>query len=132
MTVLLRAKALVSLYKNSKNCMDKSLILGKTPAVPGQRWDIEYMLPGKDCVRVPIVPIRTMLFRIRCCADHPLDGSGGFAAARNMAYDLPRLSTYHRHGFFRILTPLRADGVIFATLVTLSALAPQSVDHALT
>ena len=100
----LYTEAVIGLHKNSKNSLEILQLSGETPAAPRQCWDImaqisvdtlygkgvifvvdiENMLSWKDYIQIPVVSIRTIIFRVRSCIDHSLDRPGPFVLAHGM------------------------------------------------
>ena len=115
--VFVKATAVISCNKNRKNRLKILQFTRKTTAAPCQCGDImaqisidalnsegvifvvniENMLSGEDDIQITRVPIRTIVFCLRCCIYHLLNGPGGLVAAHNMAQDLPQFPAYHRH-----------------------------------
>lgn len=94
--MLLKAKTIVSVYKDSKNRLEVLQLPGKTSASPCQRRDIMAqisvdtfhregvilivdvvnMLSGIDYVQISLISICTVVFHLRSSVNHPLDCPG--------------------------------------------------------
>ncbi len=113
----LDAKAVVSPYKNCKNCLEIFRLSGKASVAPRQCWDIMAqisidtfhresvifvadivnVLSWKNHIQVPKVSISTIIFRLRGGINHLLDRPGRFVPAYHMSHYLTWFSAHHRH-----------------------------------
>jgi hypothetical protein len=95
-SMLLKTKTIVSLYKDSKNRLEVFQLPGKTSASPCQRGDIMAqisvdtfhregvilivdvvnMFSGIDYVQISLISICTVIFRLRSSVNHPLNCLG--------------------------------------------------------
>ena len=115
--LFLRSETIISPDKNVKDRPKILQLSWKTPAPPGQCWDImaqiridafhregvifvvhvKDMFPRKDHIQISAVPICAVYFRIGSRVYHPLNRSGRLIPTYNMPHNLPGLSTHHRH-----------------------------------
>ena len=115
--IFLEAKAVVGTDKNSKDSLEIFQLSGKAPATPCQRGDImaqisvdtlhcegivfvvdvEDVLTRKNDIQITEISVRTVLFCLRSCIHHFLNGCRRFIQAHNMSQDLTGFPTHHRH-----------------------------------
>ena len=115
--MLLKAKTIVSLHKDSKNRLEIFQFSGKASASPCQCRDIMVqisidtfccegvilivdivnMLSWKDHIQISAVPVCAVHFRLGSHVYHLLNGSGGLVPAHSMARDLSGFSTCPRY-----------------------------------
>lgn len=115
--IFLEAKAVIGADKNSQDSLKIFQLSGKAPAAPCQRgdimaqisidtfhcegivfvMDIEDMLTRKDDIQITKISVRAVLFRLRSCVHHFLNGCRRFIQAHHMTQNLTRFPTHHRH-----------------------------------
>ena len=103
--IFLEAKAVVGTDKNSKDSLEIFQLSGKAPATPCQRGDImaqisvdtlhcegivfvvdvEDVLTRKNDIQITEISVRTVLFCLRSCIHHFLNGCRRFIQAHNMS-----------------------------------------------
>ena len=116
-TMFLEAKAVVGADKNSQDSLKVFQLSGKAPAAPCQRRDImaqisidtfhcegivfvvnvKDVLARKNDIQITKISVRAVLFRLRSCVHHFLNGCRRFIQAHHMPQNLTRFSTHHRH-----------------------------------
>ena len=115
--VLLLAKTITGMNKDSEDRLKVLQLSRKTSAPPGQCWDIiaqisidpfygegvlfvmdiEDMPAGEYHIQIPVVSICAIEFRLASRIHHPLNGFGRLIPTYCMTHNLPRSSAHYRH-----------------------------------